>query len=232
MIIRTVVFVIFFAVTAFAQDYLILLHGLGRTNKSMRALEERLVKENYEVLNLDYASRSGTIPFISDSLIAPEIESFYSDTSKKINFVTHSLGGIVVRYYLNRHSLPNLGRIVMLSPPNKGSEVVDFLTQFPLVPDIMGPAFLQLAADSNSFVNNLPAIQAEIGIITGKSSINFINSVLIPGPDDGKVSVESAVLEGMSDFYVVNRTHPFIMSAPEVLDQVVSFLQNGYFNKE
>ncbi len=217
---------------ASGKDYVILLHGLGRTNKSMNTMKERLTEEGYEVLNLDYASRSASIPFLSDSIIAPQIHSFCRDTSKKINFVTHSLGGIVVRYYLNRHSLPNLGRIVMLSPPNKGSEVVDFLMQFPLVPDIMGPAFPQLASDSSSFVNNLPEVKAEIGVITGTSTINFINSIIIPGPDDGKVSLESARLDEMADFYVVNRTHPFIMDAPEVLDQVVFFLQKGRFNKK
>jgi len=213
-------------------DYVILLHGLGRTSDSMNEVAEVLTKQDYKVLNLDYASRKSTIESIVDSVLMLQLEAFCHDTSKNINLVTHSMGGIILRQYLSKKDRREIHRIVMLSPPNKGSEVVDFLKDIPGVIEIMGPAFIQLSADSNSFVNHIAVSKEEIGVITGNSTINFINSIIIPGPDDGKVAVGRAKLDEMTDFLVVNRSHPFIMNAPEVLDQIVYFLKNGFFKKD
>lgn len=211
------------------SDYVILLHGLARTNHSMDNLEKRLKTAGYQVLNLDYPSREKPIEKIVQKTLIPQIHDFCTDTSKRINFITHSLGGIVLRYYLNTNPEIRMGRIVMLSPPNKGSEVVDFLKNVPGVNKLMGPAFGQLSADSASFVNLLKPVAEEIGVITGNSSINFINSIIIPGEDDGKVSVKRAQLDEMTDFLVVDRSHPFIMNAPEVMEQILYFLENGAF---
>ena len=213
-------------------DYVILLHGLSRTSNSMLDLEESLTVHGYEVLNLDYQSRKDSIQGIVAGFIEPEINKFCIDTSRQIHFVTHSLGGIILRYYLTTSPRRQISRAVMLSPPNKGSEIVDFLGQMPLVSNTLGPAFKQLSADSSSFVNSLGPIQIETGIITGDRTINFINSTIIPGPDDGKVSVETARLDGMKDFLVVHRTHPFIMDAPEVLEQIAYFLEYGRFMRD
>ncbi len=228
-------FIFFFLFPANAQqgenDYVILLHGLARSKHSMEKLEKRLKNEGYRVLNLDYPSREETIEQIVQNTLIPEIRRFCTDSTKKIYFVTHSMGGIVLRYYLNLKPHIKTGRIVMLSPPNKGSEVVDFLKNIPGIKKLMGPAFSQLSADSVSFVNSLKPVKEEIGVITGSSSINFINSIIIPGADDGKVSVQRARLDEMTDFLIVERSHPFIMNAPEVSTQILYFLKNGIFKK-
>ncbi len=154
------------------------------------------------------------------------------ESVEQIHFVTHSLGGILVRYYLAHHELPNIGRVVMLSPPNQGSEVVDKLRNVPGFRLLNGPAGEQLGTDRESLPLQLPGVDFEVGVITGDRTINFINSLLIPGKDDGKVSVERAKLDGMSDFLVTHHTHPFIMRAKDVIRQTLFFLEHGRFKNE
>ena len=150
----------------------------------------------------------------------------------RVHFVTHSMGGILVRFYLANHRLVNLGRVVMLSPPNQGSETVDKLANMPGFGWLNGPAGQQLGTDENSLPNRLGPADFELGIITGNRSINLILSTMIPGPDDGKVAVERAKLAGMADFLVVPHSHPFIMKKPLVIEQTQFFLEHGRFRRE
>ncbi|MFT5837210.1 MAG: triacylglycerol lipase [Candidatus Azotimanducaceae bacterium] len=127
--------------------------------------------------------------------------------------------------------IPNLGRVVMLSPPNQGSEVVDKIGGSWIFRKVNGPAGQQLDTDTNSFVNRLAPIDFECGVLTGDRTINCINSLMIPGKDDGKVSVDSAQIEGVSAFKVVHATHPFIMKKKAVIQEVIHFLKTGAFQK-
>jgi hypothetical protein len=140
------------------------------------------------------------------------------------------MGGILVRYYLSKKNLKNIGRVVMLSPPNQGSEAVDRLSSMPGFDFLNGPAGGQLGTGRNSVPQNIGPANFEVGIITGSRSINLFLSFLIPGKDDGKVSVESAKLEGMTDFLVLPHTHVFIMKSEGVIDQIIYFLRNGRFH--
>jgi len=212
-------------------DTVVLVHGLGRTSRSFQKMENYLRQHGYNVLNIDYPSRKYDIRTLATRFIRPAIRNHATDKTKKIHFVTHSMGGIIIRYYLKTYPMANIGRVVMLSPPNQGSEVVDFLKDRIIVEDIMGPAFDELSTDPAGFVNTLGDIDTEVGIIAGNRSINWINSILIPGPDDGKVSVARARLDHMTDFMVVKRTHSFIMNADEVLEAVVHFIEKGRFRE-
>ena len=212
------------------HDYVVLIHGLSRTSKSFQKMENHLKQIGFDVLNIDYPSREYDIQTLTSKFIRPAIQNHCTDKEKKIHFVTHSMGGIIVRYYLKTYPMENIGRVVMLSPPNQGSKVVDFLKDQMIVQKFMGPAFDQLSTDPDAFVNTLGDVDAEVGIITGTRSINWINSIIIPGEDDGKVSVDRARLKNMKDFLVVKRTHPLIMKADEVLDAVVHFIETGNLN--
>ena len=139
------------------------------------------------------------------------------------------MGGIIVRFIQKNDPLPNLGRVVMLSPPNRGSEVVDFLSNLWFFESINGPAGKQLGTGENGICRTLGKVNFELGIITGDRSINWINSFIIPGNDDGKVSIESAKVEGMADFLIVHVSHPFIMNDKTVMTECVHFLRNGHF---
>ena len=213
-----------------AQEEVILLHGLCRTSRSMMKMERALTKAGYKVRNADYPSRSATIEKLADDAIGKAVSDCQRDGATKIDFVTHSLGGILVRSYLARHTIPSLGRVVMLAPPNQGSEVVDKLGWLFLFKWINGPAGNELGTDKNSLPNKLGPANFSVGIIAGDRSINWINSLLIPGRDDGKVSVERTKLDGMSDHIVTHATHPFIMQNREAVRQTVQFLRVGEFD--
>jgi hypothetical protein len=149
--------------------------------------------------------------------------------SAPIHFVTHSLGGILVRYYLQDHHLPPDSRVVMLSPPNQGSEIADLLKDFFLYRWIMGPAGQQLGTAEDAMPSRLSPVSVPVGIITGDSTLEPWFSSHLPGPDDGKVSVERARLPEMADFMVVHRSHGFIMNDPQVIAQTIHFLRHGRF---
>lgn len=213
-----------------AQEEVILLHGLCRTSRSMMKMASALTDAGYKVHNVDYPSRSATISKLADDAIGKAVADCENDGATKINFVTHSLGGILVRSYLARHAISNLGRVVMLAPPNQGSEIVDKIGGWSLFKCINGVAGNELGTDTNSVPNKLGAANFPLGVIAGDRSINWINSLLIPGSDDGKVSLERAKLAGMSDYIVVHTTHPFIMRNGKVIRQTIRFLQTGKFD--
>ncbi|GAA5523896.1 hypothetical protein Maes01_00445 [Microbulbifer aestuariivivens] len=214
----------------------ILLHGLGRSDGSMQELAEALAKANFHTVNVDYPSTLYPIETLAGQAIAPALDQCASAAEKtedpedtRVHFVTHSMGGILVRQYLSRVSIPNLGRVVMLGPPNQGSEVVDTLGEFPGFHAIMGDAGLQLGTGEESVPNQLGAANFDVGIIAGTRSINPILSQIIPSTDDGKVSVASTRLEGMSDHLQMPVTHVFMMQNEQVIAQVLHFLQYGRF---
>ena len=213
------------------QESVILLHGLCRTSRSMAPMERALSAAGYRVLNVDYPSRTASIEQLSEDAIGRVVADCQKDGAAKIHFVTHSLGGILVRSYLSRRTIPNLGRVVMLGPPNQGSEVVDKLGSFWMFKKINGPAGDELGTDKNSTPNQLGPANFCVGVIAGDRSINWINSLLIPGSDDGKVSVGRTKLAGMTDHIVIHATHPFLMRNRTVIKPTIHFLRTGRFER-
>ena len=163
--------------------------------------------------------------------MSDQVEKCCLGSEKPLHFVTHSLGGILVRAYIAQKRPHNLGRVVMLSPPNQGSQLVDELRDNPLFQWATGPAGQELGTDPSNLPNRLGPADFEVGIITGSQSLNPLTSWLVTGEDDGKVSVESAQLEGMADFLVVPNTHTFIMNSSQVAQEVVHFLEQGSFSQ-
>jgi triacylglycerol lipase len=211
-------------------EHVVLLHGLARTSNSMDKLAKYLSDQGYQVVNIDYPSRKHPLSELAE-IVRKETVSKTSE-AEIIHFVTHSMGGIILRFIQKYDPLPNLGRVVMLSPPNRGSEVVDSLSGLWLFELINGPAGKQLGTGENDICRMLGKVDFELGVITGDRSINWINSLIIPGKDDGKVSIESAKVQGMADFLIVHVSHPFIMNDKRVMTQCVHFLRNGYFKKD
>jgi len=212
-----------------ARETVILLHGLGRTHLSMATFEETLAGKGYRVINVNYPSTSEPIEIHAKNL-GDVLKHCCMDESETIHFVTHSMGGIIVRYYLANNELKNLGRVVMLSPPNQGSEIVDTLKGNKIFQENMGPAAMQLGTDDDSLPNTLGPVSFELGIITGDQSLNPLYSAMIPGSDDGKVSVDNAQVKGMADFIVVPHSHSFIMNSETVIEQTDYFLKHGKFD--
>lgn len=223
--------IILIALSATAHSScVILLHGLARTESSMTKLESKLSIAGHKVVNLGYPSRDYKIETLAEKAIAPALEECQNEA--EINFVTHSLGGILVRQYLAIQQVPNLKYVVMLGPPNGGSEVVDKLANIPGFHFLNGDAGMQLGTDSLSIPNTLGRPQFNLGIIAGNKSINLILSSLIPGRDDGKVSIERTKLAGMNDHLELSVTHPFMMKNDKVIAQVIYYLEYGEFERK
>ena len=207
----------------------VLLHGLWRSSASMAKMGDALASEGYVVLNCDYPSRTQPIEELSLAAVGGALADERLRGCSKVHFVTHSMGGILVRYYFANRKDKRLGRVVMVGPPNKGSEVVDHLRGWWVFRKVNGPAGQELGTDKDSVPNRLGPVSVELGVIAGDRSINWINSGMIEGRDDGKVSVESTKVEGMKDHLVVHATHAFMMKNRHVITAVIAFLKFGQF---
>ncbi len=212
-------------------DYIILVHGLGRTNFSMLKPAIYFKNRGYHIININYPSTEYKIQILAEEYLDKAIKKC-NNKNKKIHFFTHSLGGIIVRYYLHNNYLDNLGRVVMLSPPNSGTELADIIEKFPTFRWRNGPVLEQLTTARNSLPNKLGPVNFETGIITGNRSYSILASLLLSGEDDGKVSVENAKIKNMKDFLIVNRTHTFIMNSDFVLRQAHNFFKYGKFKDD
>ncbi len=212
------------------NDYVVLLHGIGGVSLLMVPLSEALHKQGYTVINVNYPSTKYDIPEIAEIYLDSVIRTRCVDRERKVHFVTHSMGGIVTRYYLKHHLQEiNLGRVVMLAPPNSGSEIVDAIKPGMIIGEFLGPALYQLGTETQCIVHTLGKPDYEFGIITGNRGWFIPGSLIIPGKDDGMVSVNSASLEGASDFKVTDSSHSFIMVDRGVVEDVINFLKKGCF---
>lgn len=216
-------------VPTLASDCVILLHGLARSDSSMHTMEKALNEAGFHAVNVKYPSRKYPIDKLANDTIPQALTA--CEDSARINFVTHSLGGILVRQYLSQHEIPRLNHVVMLGPPNQGSEVVDTFGKVPGFKLLNGPAGLQLGTDRRSVPKQLGAANFSLGVIAGTRTINLILSAVLPKPNDGKVSVESTKLDGMKDHLVLPVTHPFMMKNKAVIQQTLYFLNHGKFDK-
>jgi pimeloyl-ACP methyl ester carboxylesterase len=209
----------------------VLLHGLGRSERSMAPLARYLEENGFRTRNVGYASTALPVRELVETL-HEELQVCCVDGDGPLHFVTHSLGGILVRAYVSLYPPANLGRVVMLSPPNKGSELADAVRETWLAQVNPVPAVKELGTDPDSVPNLLGPVGFELGVITGDESWHPLGTLLIEGESDGVVSLESAQVEGMKAFLVMPTDHTFIMRDPEVARQVVHFLRTGEFLPE
>ncbi len=216
---------------AVADECVILLHGMARSSKSMETMEEAVGAAGFTVINIDYPSREHPIEELAPMAVGEGLLLCdAAGATDKVHFVTHSLGGILVRKYLKDKEIENLGRVVMLGPPNQGSKAADELGDLPGVEWLNGPAGKQLGKGTESVPLMLGAADFELGIIAGNRSIDPITSAVLDDPDDGKVSVADTRLEGMDDFIVVEHSHAFMMRLQRPIVLTIQFLKFGHFN--
>ena len=211
-------------------ECVILLHGLGRTSLSMKAVEWRPEDEGFQVVNNSYPSLGEGIEQIAPAAIQPGLQACDELGTRRVNFVTHSMGGIVLRTFTQTHPIEQLGRVVMLAPPNQGSAMADELAGREWVAEILPQTALQLGTGPESVPARLGPVSFELGVIAGDNSRRFFSYGLEGKPNDGTVAVEETRVEGMTDFIVMPADHSFLMWQESVLDQVVKFLRLGQFD--
>lgn len=214
-------------------EKVVLLHGFGRSDMSMLLLNSALTEAGYDVYSLEYPS-TDELPETLVEIIGEDIENCCRDGAETVHFVGHSLGGLLLRDYLGRHHPENLGHVVLIGTPNKGSELADadlnIAAQETLL-DWAGPSAQALHTGPDGYAASLPPPAYTVGVIAGTRGTH-ISDKWLPTPNDGVVSVESARLDGMTDFIDVEVTHWDMRSNPVVAELVIDFLRQGKFNHD
>ena len=212
------------------QEVIVLLHGLGRSARNLLILEWRLRAKGYRVCNVDYDTRVGGIEEILRD-VGPQVAAC-EEGAQSVHFVTHSLGGLVLRALLESQPLPKARRAVMLAPPNRGSEIADRLRAWNVTSAVLGPLAGQLGTRETDLPQRLPMPRIPFAVIAGDRWVNPVGPLWLPAPHDGTVSVASTKLDGMADHLVVPHTHTFIMNSSQVANQIDAFLQEGRFSRD
>ncbi len=212
------------------KELVILLHGILRSKTDMLLLTKYFEKRNFATLNVLYPSREQSIEDLSDFVRDKIIHCPHYNENTKINFVTHSMGGLIARYYIAKYKPENLGKVVMLGPPNTGSEFADWLTETkilaPAFKTIFGPASQQLTTKYKHIPDD---ITYPLGVIAGNVSINPLAPWILDGEHDGIVPVERTKIAGMADHIIIPATHSFMMFNPKVMEQAYYFLLHSKF---
>lgn len=213
------------------KELIVLLHGILRSKMDMILLEKFFEKNGYAVLNILYPSRKFELKelrdFVHDKII--NCPDYHGNTT--LNFVTHSMGGLITRYYIAKYKPNNMGKVVMLGPPNTGSELADWLHDTkiiaPIFRTIFGPASDQLGTGYDHIDGD---INYPLGVIAGNMSVNPLSPWLLEGEHDGIVPVERTKIDGMADHIIMPATHSFMMFNNDVMAQSLHFLEYGTFN--
>jgi pimeloyl-ACP methyl ester carboxylesterase len=212
---------------AWAEDCVVLLHGFLRGASSMGELEEVIGEAGFATVNVDYSSRGGSVQQLAETTLTTALAE--CGAREKVHFVTHSMGGILLRQYVATHPHAWLGRVVMLAPPNQGTTVVNNLLHIPGMAWVLGPAG-SLGVGAEYLPAQLPPVDFELGIIAGTSALNPFLTFLVENPDDGTVSVKATEVEGMCSHLILPVTHSLMMYDDEVMAQTLEFLRTGRFS--
>lgn len=211
------------------QECVVLLHGLGRTELSMIDLAWELQRAGYAVANVTYPSLTRPIEELAQLAVDEGLAECREQGAQGIHFVTHSLGGILVRQYLARAEVANLRRVVMLGPPNQGSEMADVFYAIEWLRPFYPHALGQLGTGPDAIPQSLGPVDFELGVIAGTS--DWLSP--LPGgletAGDGTVAVRETRIEGMADFIELPVSHTFMMWESGVQAQVIHFLRRGFF---
>lgn len=209
----------------------VLLHGLKRSRYSMNKIANALNKAGYQACNINYPSNRLSATELVEHIKEHITVCFGSDVGP-VNFVTHSMGGIMVRALAESPQSPAIDRVVMIAPPNKGSEIVDLHRTSRMFRWLMGDVATQLGTDTNSLPLRLGPAHFDVGVIAGSGLSNPMGLWVFDEPSDGTVAVRSTRLDGMRDFIIVPYGHTLIMRKKQVIDEVLYYLENGRFSSK
>jgi len=211
------------------SDCVVLLHGIGMRAYVMKRIESALRADGYRTLNLSYPSRRMPFEELARTWLPAQLGMHGVAGAPRLHFVTHSLGSLIVRKLIQETRPANLGRVVMIGPPNHGSAAADMAERNALLRRFLGGNLMRLGTGGDAIVKTLGPADFEVGIIAGEVAVNPIFGKVLGGKNDGAVTIRSARLEGMRDFLVVPYSHTLMLWRTEVAHQVRAFLHDGRF---
>ncbi len=210
------------------SDCVVLLHGLAESPLTMAAVEAALRSGGYTVANIAYPSTSEPIEALMTRYVEPLFDQFRE--AKRLHFVTHSLGGVLLHSALSARLPANLGRVVMTAPGLKGSEALEVYRRSWLFRMLFGPAASQSGTGQDAFARVLDQqARYPLGVIAGCVSLDPVANLVVPWPHDGKISVARTRIQGMADHIVLMTPHDLTASDPVAIAQILHFLAHGHF---
>lgn len=211
------------------NECVVLVHGLWRSGFAMRTLANEFEAKGYHTVSIDYPSTEKDIPTLAEQHLSPGVRKCQQQRASKIHLVSHSMGGILIRAYLQTHALPEGSRVVMMSPPNQGSALTEAFGKHLWYQNLVGPAATSLTKQTHGIITKLQPIKQELGIIAAYRKWSIWPSSWLPAPNDGTVSVENMKLPEMDDFIMINSGHAVMRNNDQVMYQAIHFIQQGHF---
>jgi hypothetical protein len=211
------------------KECVVLVHGLWRSGFAMRSIASYLEEHGYQTVSVDYPSTQEEIPDLVQGYLLNSYDACVETGAKRIHLVSHSMGGILIRQFLQSRTLPIGSKVVMLSPPNQGSELSERFGESWWYQWAVGPAGVSLSTKHNGIITRLKAIDETVGVIAAYRDWSLWPESWLPQPNDGTVSVESMKLPEMDDFILVNSGHALMRFDDEVQRQIRAFLASGTF---
>ncbi len=215
----------------FATHKVYVIHGFGGFALQMEKMNQGLKKAGYLTENYSYHSFSKDLDSVGQDLH----KKVKQDNFDTVSFVTHSMGALVVRsmykYIDSTSHFPFIFRIVMIAPPNKGTEMADIFSN-PTTEFLLGPNVKHMKTDSDSFANKLPIPTCEVGIIAGKKGKKPWFNPFLKEDNDGNVSVSLTTLGNEKDIAIITATHGLMTQQKKVIKLMNSFMKNGSFKSD
>ena len=205
-------------------EAVVLLHGWDSSPIPMKRLEWALRREGYQVFNPAYPSIRVPLTILASEYLPDYLQRTIPEGIQRIHFVTHSMGGLLLRGSLAAHRPARLGRVVFLGTPHHGSEAADFWSKNALCRWLAGPNLAALQTGLAGYSVTLGPADYEALVIAGDRPLSPFWSPL-PAPHDGKVSVASTRLAGSARHLVVPHTHIALPIRTDIIRQVVQFLR-------
>jgi len=210
--------------SAFPRRGVVLIHGILRSSKSFSTIAARLRESGWAAFPFDYPSSQIGIHEAADYLNS--VVSHLEDLDE-LDFVCHSMGGLVLRAWFGEHSDPRVKRAVMMGTPNRGAALADMLRKNLIFRAVFGPSGQQLVTDADGVIPKLATPPCEFALIAGARGTPEGWNPLIPGDDDGTVSVDAVRLDGCTDFTTVRALHSLLLKHPQAVEQALHFLEHG-----
>ena len=215
-----------------AREAVVVLHGVAINPCFTARLARLIAAAGYEVHNLDYPSKTVPLPELGPRWLAAKLAELGLDRASKLHFVTHSMGGLIVRGFLAVHRPANLGRVVTIVPPHHGSAVSDKLRRLPIIWRIIGRNLGALGTGPDAYWRTLPQrADFELGVIAGSFALNPLGWFLLTRPNDGTVAESSTRLDGMTDHLTLPSNHTLILFRRRTAMQAIAFLRTGRFER-